>query len=60
LDPLERLSLAAQTQQRFTLEVEQIRLTHDGRVRQIATRNDSGERASDPGVVFGDAAGALR
>src|SRR5256885_7622863 len=60
LDALQRLPLAAQLQERFALEVEQV-LLGDGRlVRQRAAGDHVRERASDDRVVIADAAGAPR
>ena len=60
LNPLERLSFAAQLQKRLALEVQQILLADRRLMRQRAAGEDVGERASDDGVVIADAAGAPR
>ena len=60
LNPLERLSFAAQLQKRLPLQIEQV-LFADGRLMgQCAACENVGERSSDDGIVIADAAGAPR
>src|SRR5262245_12446961 len=59
-DALQGLALAAEAEERFTLQVEHLLLVERRRVREVAAGEDPGELASDRGVVIADAAGAPR
>ncbi len=58
LNPLERLSFAAQLQKSLALEIQQILFADRRLVRQRTAGEDVRERPSDDGVVIADAARA--
>src|SRR3954468_13907338 len=58
LNSLERLSLAAQFQERFALQIEEVLFADRRLMRQRAAGEDVGERAADDRVVIADPSGA--
>src|SRR6185503_7756974 len=60
LNPFQRLALARQLQERFTLEVEQVLFTHHCLVRQRAAGEDIRQRTADDGIVLADPPAAQR
>src|SRR5215472_1552473 len=60
LNAFERLALAAQLQERFALEVQQVRLVDRRLVGQCPAGDDVGERTADDRVVVADTASAPR
>src|SRR5687768_3240817 len=60
LDPLLRLALRHQAQERLSLQIEQLLLRDGRRMWERSSRHDRRQLATDEGIVIADACGAPR